>query len=60
MGYCERSDIHSPGQTVREALVFSARLRMPPSVTNAQVSGRVMWESNGQVGSCLSLIWELM
>ena len=39
MGYCEQFDIHSPAQTVREALVFSARLRMPPSVSNTQVWG---------------------
>ena len=42
MGYCEQFDIHSPAQTVREALVFSARLRMPPSVSNTQV-----WEEEG-------------
>jgi ABC-type Mn2+/Zn2+ transport system ATPase subunit len=28
-GYCEQNDIHSPQVTVREALVFSAWLRLP-------------------------------
>ncbi|KAG0593524.1 hypothetical protein KC19_1G336100 [Ceratodon purpureus] len=29
-GYCEQNDIHSPQVTVRESLVFSAWLRLPP------------------------------
>jgi ABC-type multidrug transport system ATPase subunit/ABC-type multidrug transport system permease subunit len=31
-GYVEQQDIHSPGSTVREALVFSARLRLDESI----------------------------
>ena len=34
--YVEQSDIHSPLTTVREALEFSAILRLPPSVTAAE------------------------
>jgi hypothetical protein len=37
MGYVEQSDVHSGGQTVAEALWTSARLRLPPSVGDAQV-----------------------
>jgi ABC-type multidrug transport system ATPase subunit len=29
-GYCEQNDIHSPQVTVRESLLFSAWLRLPP------------------------------
>lgn len=29
-GYCEQNDIHSPQVRVRESLVFSAWLRLPP------------------------------
>jgi len=32
-GYVEQVDVHSPGTTVREAVDFSASLRLPPSVT---------------------------
>lgn len=32
-GYCQQMDVHIPQQTVREALLFSAKLRQPPSVT---------------------------
>ncbi|XP_024023080.1 ABC transporter G family member 32 [Morus notabilis] len=31
-GYCEQTDIHSPGLTIRESLLFSAWLRLPPNV----------------------------
>lgn len=31
-GYVEQFDIHSPQATVREALVYSAWLRLPPQV----------------------------
>lgn len=31
-GYCEQTDIHSPGLTIREALLFSAWLRLPADV----------------------------
>jgi ABC-type multidrug transport system ATPase subunit len=37
VGYVEQMDIHSPSATVEEALWFSGRLRLPPSVTDAQV-----------------------
>jgi hypothetical protein len=38
-GYVEQNDIHTPATTVKEALQFSARLRLPPSVTDDQVGG---------------------
>ncbi|GLC42336.1 hypothetical protein PLESTM_001322300 [Pleodorina starrii] len=41
MGYVEQFDIHSPGQTVVEALHFSARLRLPKSFSDAQVKSYV-------------------
>ncbi|EAU89680.2 hba2 [Coprinopsis cinerea okayama7 len=31
-GYCQQMDTHMPNATVREALLFSAKLRQPPSV----------------------------
>ncbi|KAI6680126.1 hypothetical protein NL676_034007 [Syzygium grande] len=31
-GYCEQTDIHSPHITVKESLVYSAWLRLPPEV----------------------------
>ncbi|KAF9479336.1 pleiotropic drug resistance ABC transporter [Pholiota conissans] len=31
-GYCQQMDTHVPYNTVREALLFSAKLRQPPSV----------------------------
>ncbi|XP_031258876.1 ABC transporter G family member 32 isoform X1 [Pistacia vera] len=31
-GYCEQSDIHSPGLTVLESLLFSAWLRLPSDI----------------------------
>eukprot|EP00299_Pterocystis_sp_00344_P019876 c9825_g1_i2.p1 GENE.c9825_g1_i2~~c9825_g1_i2.p1 ORF type:complete len:1420 (-),score=398.97 c9825_g1_i2:102-4361(-) len=34
-GYVEQTDLHSPHSTVREALLFSARLRLPPSVSKS-------------------------
>ena len=37
-GYVEQTDVHSPQATVKEALWFSARLRLPHSVHN-----RRMW-----------------
>ncbi|KXZ50448.1 hypothetical protein GPECTOR_16g622 [Gonium pectorale] len=36
MGYVEQFDIHTPAQTVVEALQFSARLRLPPSFSDQQ------------------------
>ncbi|TFK72093.1 pleiotropic drug resistance ABC transporter [Pluteus cervinus] len=35
-GYCQQLDIHVPTTTVREALLFSAKLRRPQSVTLAE------------------------
>jgi ABC-type multidrug transport system fused ATPase/permease subunit len=35
-GYCEQTDIHVPHTSVHEALQFSARLRLPSSVTREQ------------------------
>lgn len=35
-GYVEQTDVHTPTDTVREALMFSARLRLPSSVTHEQ------------------------
>ncbi|KAI9009602.1 ABC-2 type transporter-domain-containing protein [Gaertneriomyces semiglobifer] len=32
-GYVEQMDIHNPGQTVREALRFSAKMRQDPSIS---------------------------
>lgn len=32
-GYCEQLDVHEPTATVKEALIFSAVLRQPPSVS---------------------------
>lgn len=34
-GYCEQTDVHSDGSTVREALIFSAFLRQSSAVSNA-------------------------
>ncbi|KAK9807392.1 hypothetical protein WJX73_000014 [Symbiochloris irregularis] len=41
VGYVEQTDIHSPQSTVREALVFSARLRLPQTVQKAQLNAFV-------------------
>ncbi|KXN93194.1 Brefeldin A resistance protein [Leucoagaricus sp. SymC.cos] len=35
-GYCQQMDTHMPECTVREALLFSAKLRQPPSVPLAE------------------------
>ncbi|KAI1124029.1 putative ABC multidrug transporter [Nemania abortiva] len=35
-GYCEQNDVHEATATVREALLFSARLRQPHSVPDAE------------------------
>jgi hypothetical protein len=51
VGYVEQSDVHSPGATVAEALWFSARLRLPPAVSDAQVGlGRGGWGGCGRGG----------
>ena len=39
--YCEQTDLHMPLTTVREALDFSAELRLPATVTAAQRSAYV-------------------
>jgi len=31
-GYCEQNDIHSPQVTVKESIVYSAWLRLPPEI----------------------------
>lgn len=36
-GYVEQMDIHTPATTVVEALWFSARLRLPKTVSDQQV-----------------------
>jgi ATP-binding cassette subfamily G (WHITE) protein 2 (SNQ2) len=35
-GYCQQMDTHVPTNTVREAIVFSARMRQPQSVPMAE------------------------
>lgn len=35
-GYCQQMDTHVPSATVREALLFSAKLRQPASVPSAE------------------------
>lgn len=35
-GYCQQMDTHVPTDTVREALLVSAKLRQPPSVPLAE------------------------
>jgi ATP-binding cassette subfamily G (WHITE) protein 2 (SNQ2) len=35
-GYCQQMDTHVSLTTVREALIFSARLRQPASVSTAE------------------------
>ncbi|EFJ46421.1 hypothetical protein VOLCADRAFT_93195 [Volvox carteri f. nagariensis] len=39
MGYVEQFDAHNPQATVEEALLFSARLRVPPGVLSYTSSG---------------------
>ncbi|KAG1743692.1 ABC-2 type transporter-domain-containing protein [Suillus paluster] len=40
-GYCQQMDTHLPQSTVREALMFSARLRQPESVPSAELESYV-------------------
>ncbi|KAG1859895.1 ABC-2 type transporter-domain-containing protein [Suillus tomentosus] len=40
-GYCQQMDTHLPQMTVREALLFSARLRQPESVPSAELESYV-------------------
>lgn len=35
-GYCEQLDVHEPTATVREALIFSAILRQPSTVSHEE------------------------
>jgi hypothetical protein len=35
-GYCEQLDVHEPTATVRESMIFSARLRQPRSVPDQE------------------------
>lgn len=35
-GYVEQADLHSPHTTVAEALWFSSRLRLPPSISRSE------------------------
>jgi ATP-binding cassette subfamily G (WHITE) protein 2 (SNQ2) len=35
-GYCEQNDVHEPTATLREALLFSARLRQPRETPDAE------------------------
>ena len=49
MGYVEQMDIHTPAQTIIEALLFSARLRLPSETTDDQVGRRKgFWRAAGQ------------
>ena len=45
-----QNDLHSPQATIKEALWFSARLRLGPEVSN-----KVMWGFIYQVGAVLHL-----
>ncbi|KAF8955831.1 pleiotropic drug resistance ABC transporter [Flammula alnicola] len=40
-GYCQQVDTHLPRATIREALLFSAKLRQPPSVPLSEKEGYV-------------------
>ncbi|CAN8065877.1 unnamed protein product [Agarophyton chilense] len=40
-GYCEQSDLHVEEATVREAFLFSAKLRLPKSMSLKEKIGRV-------------------
>ncbi|KIJ64910.1 hypothetical protein HYDPIDRAFT_132105 [Hydnomerulius pinastri MD-312] len=46
-GYCQQTDTHMPTMTVREALLFSAKLRRPLSVS--------MEEKEAYVDNCLAV-----
>lgn len=51
-GYVEQFDIHSPQATVREALIYSAWLRLPEEVDKG--TREVRGESSGFCGSAQS------
>ena len=40
-GYVEQNDAHNPMSTVREAIAFSGRLRLPQKVSNAELQMKV-------------------
>ncbi|KAF8625158.1 hypothetical protein AX15_005532 [Amanita polypyramis BW_CC] len=46
-GYCQQTDTHVPTATVREALLFSAKLRQPPSIP--------LGEKEAYVETCLKM-----
>lgn len=48
VGYVEQMDVHTPAQTVREALWFSGRLRLGAEVSDEQVR----WLTSKQRCSC--------
>jgi ABC-type multidrug transport system ATPase subunit len=52
VGYVEQMDVHTPAQTVIEALWFSGRLRLSPKVSDQQVGGArcqgTAWHSGKQ------------
>lgn len=48
VGYVEQMDVHTPAQTVIEALWFSGRLRLSPKVPDQQV-GAVCCKRAGEV-----------
>ena len=50
MGYVEQMDIHTPAQTVIEALLFSARLRLPKETPQDKVGGRIDSTAEGGRG----------
>ena len=39
--YCEQNDAHNPMSTVREAIAFSGRMRLPQKVSNAELQMKV-------------------
>ena len=41
VGYVEQFDSHEPYSTVREAVMFAGRLRLPPSTTTEQLNKKV-------------------
>jgi hypothetical protein len=46
VGYVEQVDVHTPAQTVREALWFSGRLRLGTEVSDEQVGVLRMCQSD--------------
>ena len=50
MGCVEQVDIHTPAQTVIEALLFSARLRLPMETPQDKMGGRIDSTAEGGRG----------